>query len=114
MADPPSERLIYFHVDASRPKGPGIIGLERNPFTDIRVRRALFLAVHRNSLGTMIMNGNAYATNQMVLKGRRGYSEKIPAPVYDPAEAKNSSRRRAILSGRLQGLPGRSERQVRE
>ena len=88
VIDRPSERLIYLHVDANRPKGAGIIGLDRNPFNDIRVRKALSLAINRDAIVKMIMNGNAYATNQLVLEGRRGYTKKIPAPAYDPAEAK--------------------------
>lgn len=84
----PSERLIYLHVDSDREKGPGIIGLDKNPFTDLRVRQALSLAINRDSIVKMIMNGNAYSTNQLVLKGRRGYNEAIPAPVYNPEKAK--------------------------
>ena len=81
-------RLIYLHVDAQREKGPGIIGLDKNPFTDPRVRKALSLAIDRDSIVKMIMNGNAYATNQMVLKGRRGYVEDMPEAKYDPEQAK--------------------------
>ncbi|GAB1427693.1 ABC transporter substrate-binding protein [Aminivibrio sp.] len=88
VVDRPSERLIYLHVDAHRPQGPGIIGLDKNPLTDLRVRKALSLAINRGSIVKMIMNGNAYATNQMVLEGRRGYSDKIAPPVYDPDQAK--------------------------
>ena len=88
VVDRPSERLIYLHVDSHRPQGPGIIGLDRNPLADIRVRKALSMAINRDSIVKMIMNGNAYATNQMVLKGRRGYVEDMPAPKYDPEEAK--------------------------
>ena len=88
VVDRPSERLIYLHVDSHRPQGPGVIGLDRNPLADIRVRKALSMAINRDSIVKMIMNGNAYATNQMVLKGRRGYVEDMPAPKYDPEEAK--------------------------
>ena len=88
VVDRPSERLIYLHVDSHRPQGPGIIGLDKNPLADLRVRKALSLAINRDSIVKMIMNGNAYATNQMVLKGRRGYVEDMPAPKYDPEEAK--------------------------
>ncbi|NLB84031.1 MAG: ABC transporter substrate-binding protein, partial [Synergistaceae bacterium] len=70
VVDRASERLIYLHVDANRPQGPGIIGLDKNPLTDPRVRKALTLAINRDSIVKMIMNGNAYATNQMVLEGR--------------------------------------------
>ena len=88
VVDRPSERLIYLHVDSHRPQGPGVIGLDRNPLADVRVRKALSLAINRDSIVKMIMNGNAYATNQMVLKGRRGYVEDMPEPKYDPEEAK--------------------------
>lgn len=88
VVDRPSERLIYFHVDSHREKGPGIIGLDKNPFADPRVRKALSLAINRDSIVKMIMNGNAYATNQLVLKGRRGYVEDLPEAKYDPEEAK--------------------------
>lgn len=88
VVDRPSERLIYLHVDSHRPQGPGVIGLDKNPLADLRVRKALSMAINRDSIVKMIMNGNAYATNQMVLKGRRGYVENMPAPKYDPDEAK--------------------------
>jgi peptide/nickel transport system substrate-binding protein len=88
VVDRPSERLIYLHVDSHRAKGPGIIDLDKNPLADIRVRKALSLAINRDSIVKMIMNGNAYATNQMVLKGRRGYVEDMPEAKYDPEEAK--------------------------
>lgn len=39
MVDRPSERLIYLHVDSHRPQGPGIIGLDKNPLADLRVRK---------------------------------------------------------------------------
>ena len=83
----PSERLIYFHVDSHREKGPGIIDLDKNPLTDPRVRKAFSLAINRDSIVKMIMNGNAYATNQLVLEGRRGYVADMPAAKYDPEEA---------------------------
>ncbi|MEG1799393.1 MAG: ABC transporter substrate-binding protein, partial [Synergistaceae bacterium] len=88
VVDAPSQRLIYFHVDAMRAKGPGIIGLNKNPLTDIRVRKALSLAINRDTIVKMIMNGNAYATNQMVLKGVRGYVADLPKPLYEPSVAK--------------------------
>lgn len=88
VVERPSERLIYLHVDSHRTRGPGVIGLDKNPLADLRVRKALSMAINRDSIVKMIMNGNAYATNQMVLKGRRGYVENMPAPKYDPDEAK--------------------------
>ena len=88
VVDFPSSRLIYLHVDAMRSKGPGIIGLDKNPFTDKRVRQALSMAIDRDAIVKVIMNGNAYVTNQLVLEGQGGYTNSMPKPVYDFAAAK--------------------------
>ncbi len=88
VVDRPSERLIYLHVDAYRDKGPGIIEPEANPLKDIRVRKALSMAINRDTIVKVIMNGNAYATNQLVLKGKRGYIDDLPAAEFSPEEAK--------------------------
>ncbi len=88
VVDFPSSRLIYLHVDSSRPVGPGVIGEKKNPFADKKVRKALSLAVDREAIVKVIMNGNAYATNQLVLKGMGGYTNSMPKPQYNPAQAK--------------------------
>ena len=88
VVDHPSSRLIYLHVDANRPKAPGIIGLDKNPFNDPKVRQALSLAIDRDAIVKVIMNGNAYPTNQLVLEGQGGYTSSMPKPVYDLEKAK--------------------------
>ena len=90
---PPGQRLIYLYVDSEREPSPLITDaagqkLAKNPLKDLRVRRALSLAINREGIRTQIMDGFAAPTGQLMPKGAVGYVDSINPDPYDPAQAR--------------------------
>ncbi|MFN4128750.1 MAG: ABC transporter substrate-binding protein, partial [Paracoccaceae bacterium] len=61
--------------------------VDGNPLQDLRVRKALDLAIDRDTLVRVVLEGLGTPANQLMPKGFFGYSEDIPAPVYNLEEA---------------------------
>ena len=61
--------------------------IDENPLADARVRTALDLAIDREALATVVLEGLAKPANQLMPEGFFGYSDKIPAPAYDIEQA---------------------------
>ncbi|MFC7555267.1 ABC transporter substrate-binding protein [Pseudoroseomonas wenyumeiae] len=59
-----------------------------NPLSDVRVRRALSMAIDRNALVERIMEGQAVASGQLTPQGFLGYDPALRVPAADPAGAK--------------------------
>ena len=87
-------RLIYLVLDASRRGNVPFITdndgkpLATNPFDDLRVRRALSMAINRPAMAERVMEGTAQPTGQWLPPGTFGYNPAIAAPAYDPEGAK--------------------------
>lgn len=62
--------------------------LAENPLRDARVREAIDLAIDRETMVEIVLEGLGTPANQMMPEGFFGSSEDIPAPVYDPEKAK--------------------------
>ncbi len=62
--------------------------IDANPFQDLRVREALDYAINRDVLVNVVLEGLGTPANQLMPAGFFGYSEEIPAPVYDVDRAK--------------------------
>ncbi len=62
--------------------------LERNAIGDVRVRRAMDMAINRPALAERLMEGTANAASQMMPAGTVGYEPGIPMPAYDPEGAR--------------------------
>ena len=61
----------------------------KNPFKDVRVRRALNLAVDREAIKRVVMRGLTIPAGIMIAPGVHGYSKDIDlVPKVDPAGAK--------------------------
>ena len=85
----PELRTIYFGFDVSRPQllTSNIKG--KNPFQDVRVRRAFALAIDENLIAKRVMLGQAHPTWLMWGPGVNGYDPKLDVrPKPDLAEAK--------------------------
>ncbi|MDR1376297.1 MAG: ABC transporter substrate-binding protein [Synergistaceae bacterium] len=82
----PGDFLIFLHVDGDREVTPGI-DLPKNPMTDIRVRQAISLAIDRELITRVALNGSGYPTGQMVTEGKRGYLADRSVPEYNPEKA---------------------------
>lgn len=60
----------------------------KNPFKDVRVRRALNLAVDRDAIRRTTMRGLSIPAAIMIAPGVHGHSTEIDKPVFDQAGAK--------------------------
>ncbi|MDO9711496.1 ABC transporter substrate-binding protein [Paracraurococcus lichenis] len=95
IAERTGVRLIYLQPDFSREGGdvPSVTDnngqrLARNPFQDLRIRRALSIAIDRRALAERIMHGAAIPTGQWLPEGSYSYNPEVGLPPYDPAEAR--------------------------
>jgi peptide/nickel transport system substrate-binding protein len=87
-------RLIYLVMDNSRRGEVPFVTdndgkpLAGNPFDDVRVRRALSMAINRAGLAERVMEGTAQPTGQWLPPGTFGYNPAIAPPAFDPEAAK--------------------------
>ena len=88
----PSNRVIYLHMDQFREDSPHIKaiggGKIKNPLMDVRVRKALSLAINRDAMVSKVMEGIAVKAGQLLPAGFHGVSDKMKPDAYDPATAK--------------------------
>ena len=90
---PAGQRLIYIYIDSGRevtPNASDLSGnpLPKNPLQDLRVRKALSLAINREGIKSQIMDGYAVPTGQLLPEGAIGYTPDLKPDPYDPAQAK--------------------------
>jgi peptide/nickel transport system substrate-binding protein len=89
-----SMRFIYFALDHMRDGPTPFITdhdgkpLDRNPLKDVRVRRALSLAIDRPAIVARVMEGAASATRQVMPEGGFAYVPELAATRADPDLAK--------------------------
>jgi peptide/nickel transport system substrate-binding protein len=62
--------------------------LPRNPLKDIRVRRALNIAIDRAAIVSRVMEGVATPTTQLMPQGAYGYVPDLVPPRADPEQAR--------------------------
>ncbi len=89
----PGQRLIFLSPDIGRKEtlwatGPNGKPLPTNPLQDVRVRRALSIAINRDGIRDRIMDGFAAPTGQLMPVGASGYIASISPDRYDPETAK--------------------------
>jgi peptide/nickel transport system substrate-binding protein len=83
----------YLYIDSGRSVSPFVTGadgkpLANNPLQDVRVRRALSLALNRKALAERAMEGGAVPSNQIAPPGFIGHDAKLPLLAYDPPQAR--------------------------
>ena len=61
---------------------------EGHPVDDLRVRRALNLALNREAIVEVLLGGHTSAASQPAVTGVLGYNPDIPAFSYDPNQAR--------------------------
>jgi peptide/nickel transport system substrate-binding protein len=93
IRSPAGIRLIYLYMDTEREPTPQATDangqrLARNPLRDVRVRRALSLAINREGIRTQIMDGFAVPSGQIMPEGAVGYTPDLRPDPYDPARAR--------------------------
>ncbi|MGD1878659.1 MAG: ABC transporter substrate-binding protein [Kiloniellaceae bacterium] len=83
-----SNRVIYLHMDQKEEPSPGITGTDKNPFLDVRVRKAVSMAINREAIVDRIMGGIAVPAGELLPPGMFGSSPDAEATPYDPDQAK--------------------------
>lgn len=94
IAEAPSLRLIFLAPDFSRRDNPVFVSdnegrpLPTNPLQDVRVRRALSIAIDREALSARVMEGTARPAGQWLPAGIFSHNPAVPPPAYDPDAAR--------------------------
>ena len=95
LSESGSLRFIYVAFDHSREDKPPFVTtidgkpLEKNPLKDVRVRRALSLAIDRQAIVDRVMEGVALPINQFMPPGTFGHAPELEShPRADVAQAR--------------------------
>ena len=94
LADKVSNRVIYVHLNQWNDKTVPFVTsrdgkpLEKNPFKDARVRKALSMAINRDAIADRVMEKKAVPAAQLLPDFFYGTSKKLKPPKYDPEGAK--------------------------
>ncbi|MBL8834676.1 MAG: ABC transporter substrate-binding protein [Alphaproteobacteria bacterium] len=108
-----SGRLMYIHLDSARERTPFAAGLDgapiANPLRDVRVRRALSLAIDRHAIAQRLFGGLAVPTAGVVPQSFFGAIDD-PAPTVDPAEARRLLAEAGLPDGFALQLNGPNDR----
>ncbi len=89
VVEKPAIRLVYIQPDFSRTGAvPGVTDnagnpLPANPFLDVRVRRALNMAINRQTLVQAAMDGLATPSGQWLARGIWSHDPQTTAPAFD-------------------------------
>ena len=87
-----SNRVIYLHLDQFRENSPFVKanggGDIKNPLLDVRVRKAISMAISRDAIVDRVMEGVAIPAGQLLPDGFFGVSDKLDVVAYDPDGAK--------------------------
>lgn len=119
IIEKPGLRLIYLYVDSNRPVTPFVTDNDGRPFTvnplaDVRVRRALSMAINRQGISRQIMEGFSVPTGQLMPEGALGYDPTIAVPAYDVEGARRLLAEAGYPQGFRIALNGPNDRYVND
>lgn len=83
-----SNRLIYIHLDSFRDPTPGIPDAAKNPLKDLRVRKALALAINRDAIANRVMEGLGIPAADFLVYPFFGTRKDTPPIPFAPEEAR--------------------------
>ena len=88
-----SNRLIYLSMDQFRDEAPHVFDkqgqpLKANPFKDVRVRRAISMAINRSAIVERVMESEAIPAAGMLPPGYYGANPALKPDPYDPQRAR--------------------------
>jgi peptide/nickel transport system substrate-binding protein len=93
LAEIPSNRMIYLHLDSNRDKSPFVTDaagkpMDKNPLKDVRVRRALSLAIDRKGIAEKVMEDLASPAGQLMPSNVYATVRDLKPDPYDATKAK--------------------------
>ncbi len=120
LADKVSNRVIYVHMNqASEKSAPFVTAkdgkpLDRNPFRDARVRKALSIAVNRDAIVERVMEKRAVAAGQLLPDFFFGTSKRLKPAKYDPEGAKKLLAEAGYPNGFAMTIHGPNNRYIND
>lgn len=120
LADKVSNRVIYVHMNqASEKSAPFVTAkdgkpLDRNPFRDARVRKALSMAVNRDAIVERVMEKRAVAAGQLLPDFFFGTSKRLKPAKYDPEGAKKLLAEAGYPNGFAMTIHGPNNRYIND
>ncbi|MEL0099976.1 MAG: ABC transporter substrate-binding protein, partial [Opitutae bacterium] len=85
-----------------------------NPLMDVRVRKAISLAIHRDAIVDKVMGGIAIKAGQLLPKGFHGVSNKMQPDPYDPETAKKLLAEAGYPNGFKMTIHGPNDRYIND
>lgn len=88
-----SNRVIYMHIDTARDKSPFVTdvngkAMDKNPLRDLKVRKAMSMAINRKGIVEKVMEGVAVPAGQLLPDGFFAISPNLKVEPYNPKGAK--------------------------
>jgi peptide/nickel transport system substrate-binding protein len=120
LVDKVSNRVIYVHLNQSTEKSPPFVTgkdgkpLDKNPFRDVRVRRALSMAINRDAIVDRVMEKKAVAAAQLLPDFFYGTSKKLKPAKFDPEGAKKLLAEAGYPNGFAMTLHGPNNRYIND
>jgi peptide/nickel transport system substrate-binding protein len=84
----PELRTIFLGLDQARPELLESDVKGKNPFKDVRVRKAMYMAIDEDTIVSRVMRGAATPAKGMVVDFVTGYNGNFKRYPYDPEGAK--------------------------
>jgi peptide/nickel transport system substrate-binding protein len=120
LADKVSNRVIYVHLNQwDEKKVPYVTAkdgkpLDKNPFKDARVRKALSMAINRDAIADRVMEKKAVPASQLLPDFFYGTSKKLNPPKYDPEGAKKLLAEAGYPNGFTMTIHGTNNRYIND
>jgi len=120
LVDKVSNRVIYVHLNQSTDKSPPFVTakdgkpLDKNPFRDARVRKALSMAINRDAIVDKVMEKKAVSAAQLLPDFFYGTSKKLKPPKFDPDGAKKLLAEAGYPNGFAMTLHGPNNRYIND
>ena len=120
LADKVSNRVIYVHLNQWNEKTVPFVTskdgkpLDKNPFKDARVRKALSMAINRDAIAERVMEKKAVPAAQLLPDFFYGTSKKLKPTKYDPEGAKKLLAEAGYPNGFTLTLHGPNNRYIND
>ena len=105
-------------MDQFRENSPHIKSMDggqiKNPLMDVRVRKALSLAINRDAMVSKVMEGIAVKAGQLLPKGFHGVSTNMKPDEYNPDMAKKLLKEAGYGNGFQMTIHGPNDRYIND
>ena len=113
-----SNRVIYLHMDQFREDSPFVTAKDgspiKNPLMDVRVRKAISMAINRDAIVDRVMEGVAIPAGQLLPEGFFGVSDNLDVVEYDPEGAKALLAEAGYADGFAMTIHGPNDRYIND